>query len=494
MKPFLHVEADRKNYHKFKNKNTVHRSSLIVPRFDQASSNISFLNHFLLKRNNKDVTLKITAINDAGIIIDSLSFEINEPRVYSFNLDNLFSETSKINEYIIEFFSDKNLFIPFPAVMVNHIGSDFVNSVHSFNRVLNDIFEDDKVNQVHVYESSVDVLINKEYDTFFNFATGPFKLKENIEIFFEEDSKIKKKIPIEMERLNNKNIFLSDYYKNKDENKSILKILQPKQKLFYGRLLAGKINKRTNAFSANHSYYDNSTVKEYFNNQTSRRTYPYFKDCLNKVIMYPIMSPSELEIFIEIYNGDKIFKSDVKLIKSPSKNSISFDIDKLVKDSGFIDVSLFKVVAKSSSDKIPTRIAHQLIYGDKKSSSELNSSIGTALINESIYNPSSKTGVSWGQVLINRSYKNKLGICFSNNSGSEDQVSIDFYGKSGLLKSIKQNLSPNKALIFDNKFFDELGTSNEFIWYIAKSKRFDLQAMSFHYHMASGNASGEHSF
>ena len=117
--------------------------------------------------------------------------------------------------------------------MVNHIGSDFVNSVHSFNRVLNDIFEDDKVNQVHVYESSVDVLINKEYDTFFNFATGPFKLKENIEIFFEEDSKIKKKIPIEMERLNNKNIFLSDYYKNKDENKSILKILQPKQKLFY---------------------------------------------------------------------------------------------------------------------------------------------------------------------------------------------------------------------------------------------------------------------
>ncbi len=74
MKPFLDVEANRKNYHKFKNKNTVHRSSLIVPRFDQASSNISFLNHFLLKRNNKDVTLKITAINDAGIIIDSLSF------------------------------------------------------------------------------------------------------------------------------------------------------------------------------------------------------------------------------------------------------------------------------------------------------------------------------------------------------------------------------------------------------------------------------------
>ena len=44
-----------------------------------------------------------------------------------------------------KFYSDKNLFIQFPAVMINHIGVDFINSVHSYNRVLNDVFEDDKV-------------------------------------------------------------------------------------------------------------------------------------------------------------------------------------------------------------------------------------------------------------------------------------------------------------------------------------------------------------
>ena len=143
MKPFLDVEKNRVSYHKSIKTNTIHRSSLIVPRFDQAVSNISFLNHFLLKRNNKDVVLKITAINDNGVLEDSVSIEINEPIVYSLNLESFFKQASKIKEYLVEFYSDKNLFIPFPAVMVNHIGNEFVNSVHSFNRVLNDVFEDE---------------------------------------------------------------------------------------------------------------------------------------------------------------------------------------------------------------------------------------------------------------------------------------------------------------------------------------------------------------
>jgi hypothetical protein len=83
---------------------------------------------------------------------------------------------------LVEFYSDKNLFIPFPAVMVNHVGPDFVNSVHSYNRILNDIFEDDKVNKHQVYESSIDVIVDNEYDTFFNFATGIFKVNDNISV------------------------------------------------------------------------------------------------------------------------------------------------------------------------------------------------------------------------------------------------------------------------------------------------------------------------
>ena len=96
MKAFKDVEANRIAYHKSKNKNTTHRSSLIVPRFNQAISNISFINHFLLKRNNKNVTLKITAINDNGMLQDSLSLEINEPKVYTFDLEDFFAEVLNI--------------------------------------------------------------------------------------------------------------------------------------------------------------------------------------------------------------------------------------------------------------------------------------------------------------------------------------------------------------------------------------------------------------
>lgn len=493
MKPFLDVDAHRVAYHKSNNKNTVHRSSLIVPRLEQATSNISFINHFLLKRNNKAVVLKITAINDNGIVEDSLSIEINEPKVYTFDLENLFAEVSNIQEYLIEFYSDKNLFIPFPAVMVNHIGMDFINCVHSYNRVLNDVFEDDKVNKHQVFESSIDVLMDNDYDTFFNFATGPFKVKDNLQISLIEEDKTYKQITVEMNRLTNKNIFLSDLYKS-DSLRTTLKILQPKQPLFYGRLFAGKIHRKTKAFSANHSYYDSSSTEEYFDNGVSMRKYPFFNNCLNKVTMYPIMSPSLLNVCIEIYDGTKTYTSDTQIIESPSNIPISFDINMLVEESGFTNVSLFKVIATSSTGKIPTRVNHQLIYGDKNSSSKLYCSINSSLINESIFTPPLKTGLTWGQILVNKSYESRLGICFINNSGIADEVSIDFYGKLGLIKSIKQNLASNYSLIFDNYFFNELNTPNEFIWYLVKSNRADLQAESFHYHLLSGNASGEHSF
>lgn len=493
MKSFLDVEANRVSYHKSSNKNTVHRSSLIVPRFEKATSNISFINHFLLKRNNKDIVLKVTAINDRGMIVDSTSVEINKPKVYTFNLESLFEEVSSVKEYLIEFYSDKNLFIPFPAVIVNHIGVDFVNTVHSYNRVLNDIFEDDKVNQNNVFESSIDVEINQNYDTFFNFATGPFKVKDALQVMLIDEDQNLKIIPVEMSRLTNKNIYLSEIYRNNKCNLT-LKILQPVQTLFYGRLFAGKINRRTKAFSANHSYYDSSTTEEYFDNGLSSRSYPFFNNCLNKITMYPIMSPSSLDISIEIHDGLRIFTSNSKLLESPSNNPISFDINQLVIESGFTDVSLFRVIATTPTCKIPTRVNHQLIYGANNSPSKLYCSINVSLLNESIYSPQLKTGLIWGQVMINKLYESWLGICFNNNFGSAEEISIDFYGESGLLKTIKQELNPNKSIIFDNNFFKNFNISNEFIWYMAKSMRTDLQAESFHYNLNSGNASGEHSF
>ena len=246
MKSRKEVEKNRISYHKAQNKNTVHRSSLLVPRLFKSVSNISFLNHFLIKRNNKSVAVKITAINSHGDLNVSYTIEINEAKVYSFNLEEMFDDVSDINEFLIEFFSDKNLYIPFPAVIVNHIGVDYTNCVHSFNRVLNDIFEDDLVNLFSTSESSIDVNLDEDYDTFFNFASGVFPVDNNLSISLTNEVKtIIKDFPIKITRLSNKNYFLSKIFTGKKvQNNHILNVKQPKQTLFYGRLLAGivKIN------------------------------------------------------------------------------------------------------------------------------------------------------------------------------------------------------------------------------------------------------------
>ena len=148
------------------NKNSLDISSLNVPNIFSSETWIGFINHFLIKRGYRSIALKISAINKIGYLLDTLTIEINEPKVYSFNLTKMFTKFNSAN-YLIEFFSEKNLFIPFPAVIINHFGKDFCNVVHSYNRILNDIFENDQINKTQVSEASFDLNINSKYDTFF---------------------------------------------------------------------------------------------------------------------------------------------------------------------------------------------------------------------------------------------------------------------------------------------------------------------------------------
>ena len=158
MKSYLQVQRDRIKYHSQPFRNTVHRSSLTAPNLKSCDTWISFINHFLLKRNYTSVALKLTAVDKNGDLLDSVTIKIDKPIVYCLNLTNIFSNL-KANNFLIDFFSEKNLFIPFPAVIITHFGKDFCNVVHSYNRVLNDIFEDDSVNKNHVSEASFDLKI-----------------------------------------------------------------------------------------------------------------------------------------------------------------------------------------------------------------------------------------------------------------------------------------------------------------------------------------------
>jgi hypothetical protein len=497
MKSLTDVNRNRAAYHRSPNRNTVHRSSLIAPRLPQAQTHISFVNHFLIKRDYAEVTLRVTAIDGAGNVAESLSLPITERRVYSFHLEALMEQAPEAREYLIEFFSTKNLFIPFPAVMVNHIGADFINVVHSYNRVLNDIFEDDAVNGLQVQESSIDYALDERYDTFFNFASGPFRPQGALEVSVGESGRrVEGEAAIDMPRLSNRNFLLSDLLDDgaSIEATGILRIRQPRQSMFYGRLLAGIIDRKTQAFSANHSYYDSSETQEYFDHAVSHKVYPYFPGELNRITMYPVMSPSTLAVHIELMHEGKIVASDPQDLVSPSDRHLSIDVDAIVAASGIAGCTAFRVVATARDGKTPSRVTHQLIYGAGDSKSKLLSTIAIGLSHAQTLPQSDKRAITWGQLTVAPDYRAYAGICFYTPWGEPEEISVDLYDENGLLRSMTETVAPGTSLIIRASDFTDVEAAGKFVWYNATSRRADLTSAAFHVHAGSHNASGEHGF
>ena len=494
MKDYLQVQKDRINYHFQPLRNTVHRSSLTAPNLPGANTWISFINHFLMKRGYKSIALKLSAIDNFGNLLDSQTILIKEPKVYSFNLNEIFSDF-KINNFLIDFYSERNLFVPFPAVIISHLGKDFCNTVHSYNRVLNDVFEDDKINKNHVSEASFDLKISNKYDTFFNLSSGISNLtNEIIQISYERDKlKIKKTIKVSLPRLSFRRFFLSKILSKKLEG-GIIKIRQPKQKLFYGRMLAGRLNKKTKAFCANHSYYDSSGTQEYFHSSQSYRTYPYFENYTNQITMYPVFSPSNLDIKIKVLSKGKEYVSPNFKFSSNSSKPLNININNFVDAKKLKDVTAFTVIADTKRKKIPTRLNHQLIYGAKNTSNSLQCSINVSLTNDKVFIPKKKSSFVWGQIISHKSYDSKLGLCFKDLCRKNRNLKITFFNDRGVVKSFNKTLNSNKSLLFDiNKVFKNSKKFN-FFWYTAKSKEPHLSAYSFHINKISGNSSGEHNF
>ena len=495
MKPYLEVEQDRVKSHKFTNKNTVHRSSLMVPRIEGANTSISFLNHFLLKRNYKDVVIKVIAVDNSGNYLDDFSLNINEPKVYYLPLDKIFNN-KKINNFLIEFFTSNNLFIPYPAVMINHEGEKFCSMVHAFNRVLNDVFEDDKVNSVVAPEAAIDVFSNNVYETFVNFATGQQKINDNLQFTYSNsDGTITKDVNINLPRLSHKSFILSEIF-NKNLNGGVLKIQQPKQKMFYGRMFGGVKNINTKSFSANHSYYCSTGSNEYFETDLCYRTYPYFKNFTNELVIYPIMSPSEINFKIKITNNDKDFFTEEQKLISPSKKEVKFAIDDIVEKNGLTGVTAFTLIGVTENKKMPSRVNHQVIYGNPDKKNKVKGSVNTSMINKKMFVSKNPTKIIWGQIISSDDFTSKLGFVFMDPDGNEADLDINIYNEKGFVKNIKKILKPNNSIQLSNKEIkkqnDEKGLN--FYWYTAKSSRQDLTGFSFHYNNISGDGSGEHSF
>ncbi len=415
MKNYKEVQQTRQSYHQDPHLNSVHRSSLQVPRMPGCETEISFLNHFLIKRSYKEVGCRITAIDDQGKRIEARLFNIDEPCVYRFCLEKEIHKDA--HSYMVEFFTNKNLFIPFPAVMVNHVGNQSINTVHAFNRVLNDVFEDDAINSHRTAEAAIDVEVNDQTDTFALFMTGQAPVKDHLrfDLSLSDGSHLSKVVDVNLPRFHAKNFFLSEVFPElKSIKGGVLKILQPRQPLFYDRMLSGRI-KRDGSFTGNHSYYDSSTTNEYWENDTiSYRLYPYFADFSNILRFYPIISPSILRITLEFFDvsGNSLGEDIVGELDTSGNRGLEINVNQVALRAGIqaVDIGTYCVFTEGKNGENPTRVNHQIVHRVKNA---LDSSINVSLVSDHFFKPTGKPGLTWGQMPHGKAFQTHFGIVFN---------------------------------------------------------------------------------
>ena len=507
MKPFKDVDKERYKYHNKEYINTVHRSSLLVPKLKNNKTFVSFLNHFLIKRNYSDVVLKISPYK-LGNCFDSKTFLIDQAKVYTFNLDETFDENCDC--YQLEFFSGNNLYIPFPAVIINHIGSNSINTVHSYNRVLNDAKEEESINKIKVNEASIDFIDNETFRTFIVFQSGILSLENKILklIFKKSNSKeleIIKKINLTMPKMHSKKIDISALIKDQINREDIkageysIQIEQPNQEFFYGRLLVGIEDISSNSYSGNHSYYDNSKNKEYFGSSKSYRIFPYFKNSKNIIRIYPVMSPGRgnFKIFANYKENNNILTKELgTYFFINNESTLCLDIGELIISNKLENRTITFTVIYESLDgyKTPTRVNMQLVYGKEKNK-VLDASINVSLLNDEIFLPPEKKSHSWIQMVNKKNYSSQLGICFSddpnNHNKKESLVKISIYDENGNFLKKEISLKSLECFFINS---NELNTNSDFVWVTCETDRPNLFQYTYQTNIEKYFSSGEHSF
>jgi hypothetical protein len=491
MKSFKDVEATRRDYHRDGALNTVHRASLLVPEIQGSQAEVSFLNHFLLKRGYEHVACRVTALDEAGARKESRLVRIDEPRVYTLPLSGLCGSAAAA--YLVEFFCADNLYIPFPAVMVNHRGSQHLNTVHAYNRVLNDVFEDDAINRTHVRETSIDVATRAEDETFMLLSAGQQGCTGELVLeLTSEGSSRTASIAVDVPRMCHQKVSVDAHFPA--HHGGVLKVSQPQQFMFYGRLLCG-VMRSDGAFSANHSYYDSSPHPEYWQDAAaSYRLYPYFPHLNNTVRMYPIMSPGELDVVIEARDahGNALLRADAASIESPGSRYLDVSLEDLAtaSDVPAEQISSFAVYAKPRTGNTPTRINHQLIH----SRGELPSSVNVSLLNSSVFQPSTKSGFAWGQLPIGPELDSTLGIVGNDPDGASCEVGLALYDESGEIHKRSITLPGGGAVSLKAEDLVSETADTRNLWYTLQSARADLSGFSVSRHRVSGHCTGEHSF
>lgn len=158
---------ENKTYQKTSWVNTSSACFLVLKDIENnIRTEISFLNHFLLKRNIQCLNLRMRLFDLGGQLYRDWTEKVCEPRVYVFDPCAEIDTDNFCGSIVINFESSDNLGVPFSAVVGTIIASNSVCAVHSYGRELEAFEVGGKLDVDETHEAGWTVRDNDEVSSF----------------------------------------------------------------------------------------------------------------------------------------------------------------------------------------------------------------------------------------------------------------------------------------------------------------------------------------
>lgn len=364
--------------------NVCQRASAIFPIFyhPQVSMKIIFLNYWRLKRGIDHLLCRLYLRDIQGNIVHKKCFFLDDIKCYEIDLFKFLGVPYPMaGSFEIQFSSPENLVFPYPAAAVVYQGKNFFTFVHSAQRLFNDNEGQKNTSSTKIIESGFNIYASENESPFITFINGG-KAIENKTIkliaYNQALKTLEKKVQVNCNPFETYYLLLNDWKELAAHLKGAPGCL--KVKLFqtntFPRLIVGNYNQSDASMSVTHTYYDlsHSQKESDYWSISGKKWYPLTlmlplrgeKEMFTKVYFYPIYSPADFWVDVEIYNSDgTCLKKAEKFLKIASGSSFQcLDPSSLLKDLKQEDALSLRLIARPlKGHLVPARIKVGLDIG-----------------------------------------------------------------------------------------------------------------------------------
>lgn len=439
---------------------------------------ISLLNHFILKRDINDVLATVKIYDLEGGLIKSFNLKMDEKRTYSIKLSDHFDKAFMGSLYIF-FKSSENLAVPFCAVMTAVKTKKSVSGVHTYGRILEQIELGTNIDIKETIETGWTMRDRKNIKSFAVLHGGKFKLdlKIKLEILNHKNEKKISENEVHLNPFGSLVLvaqdLINDLINHLDGKKGHAKVYIEGVKGIFPRMLCGNyLNDNNTVLSSKeiqftHTNFDFSNIKQpdalgnygYYNQPSIPNGYG---------IIYPV------ETNKTIYVDEKIYLSNtIHHINTSEKSQIPIH---------------------TKNENLPSRFVAAAIGNWKDAILESECSTGTFTKDWIKYpchwhwgllKPGFEKGKSIISILINK-FDNE------NDEGLKRTINLRLFDKRGLIIEQDIHLNTNKEINTENILSNKKNDGP--VWYVLSGNKLeDLYILSTFY---PKNKSGfvEHAF